>query len=176
MIERGEFHKKCIKRTLSEAINIEVPYKELTLGANWLERLQDEFRSARVEDDEMMQTMRTVRSAHDYLLDPHTAVAVSAAEKLGYNIIEGPNADDTKNPIVIIATASPCKFEGAVTATIGKNGWDQWARESFPPRARATMDASESQPLHYPRPTGLSTSERNSKWREKMLNIVEQNF
>ena len=150
--------------------------QELTLDANWLERLQAEFKSARVDDNEMMQAIRDVRSAHDYLLDPHTAVAVSAAEKLGYNIIEGSNDDDTKNPIVIIATASPCKFEGAVTATIGKDGWDQWARESFPPRARATINASEPQPFHYPRSAGLSEAEQNSKWREQMLNIIEQNF
>lgn len=44
-----------------------------------------------------------------YLIDPHTAVAVSVAEKIW----------DQKNPMVVLSTASPYKFSEKVLAALG---------------------------------------------------------
>ena len=86
VIQTGAFHKSPrMSRTLSEAINIQVPYNferilyyitdqnvdlvrdwmrqmeqthKLDLSVVWLERLQKEFQSARVTDEEMCHRKR----------------------------------------------------------------------------------------------------------------------
>eukprot|EP00584_Thalassiosira_punctigera_P007741 CAMPEP_0172530904 /NCGR_PEP_ID=MMETSP1067-20121228/4506_1 /TAXON_ID=265564 ORGANISM="Thalassiosira punctigera, Strain Tpunct2005C2" /NCGR_SAMPLE_ID=MMETSP1067 /ASSEMBLY_ACC=CAM_ASM_000444 /LENGTH=456 /DNA_ID=CAMNT_0013315209 /DNA_START=17 /DNA_END=1384 /DNA_ORIENTATION=+ len=153
VIENGQFHRKKIEKTLSDAINIEVPYNferiafyvtgekhgtikewmstmeqsgQLTLNAQDLTRLKNDFRSARVTDDEMCSALRRAHAMLNYVADPHTAVAMAAAEKLGYafhteNLLSGKSVE-----MVILATASPCKFQETVTVALGKEGWEQW--------------------------------------------------
>merc|ERR1711990_687135 len=107
VISRGEFHKAPeMLKCLSEAINIQVPYNferviyyltcgdqqlvkswmttmdetsKLTLPAEWLTKLQETFRSARIEDATMLQATRDAFERFDYLACPHTAVAIAAA-------------------------------------------------------------------------------------------------
>lgn len=62
----------------------------------------------------MCQTLLEVRDEYGYVADPHTAVALAAAKKLGYFGNGGLCA--------ILATASPCKFEESVTAALGVDG------------------------------------------------------
>jgi threonine synthase len=47
-----------------------------------------------------------------YVVDPHTAVGIAAAEKL---------AGGLKGPVVALATAHPAKFSRAVKEAIGKS-------------------------------------------------------
>merc|ERR1712079_191513 len=71
-------------------------------------------------------------------IDPHTAVALAAAWRL-YG--EG---NMSKVPAVVMATASPCKFEVALTEAVGAARWSAYlASTDFPNEARAVLSASE---------------------------------
>jgi threonine synthase len=143
----GDFSKsEAMAKTLSDAINIQVPYNmerllffasgsdhskiaelykgmeetdSIQIDADFLAKLKTEFRSARVDDDAMCEAMRDYKRDHDYLCDPHTAVAVGAAKSLGYY-------SPGSSPVCIMATASPCKFEESVTIAVGEEIWKEY--------------------------------------------------
>ena len=66
------------------------------------------FTSARVDLDEMALAMRWAHDAAGQVIDPHTAIGLSAARAL---------PDDT--PVVTLATAHPAKFGDAVERATG---------------------------------------------------------
>eukprot|EP00984_Skeletonema_dohrnii_P012381 scaffold5017_cov105-Skeletonema_dohrnii-CCMP3373.AAC.4 len=220
VIDRGEFHQQKIEKTLSEALNVEVPYnferilfyltggneslvkgwletmdktKQLTLDELWLKRLQQDFQSASITDDEMCNALReTYESSFEhYLCDPHTAVAVAAAKKLGCLCVDESSSrggthqaqaiqskTSPQRKVVIIATASPCKFEEAVTIALGKESWNKWKTNFFPSRAQQTMDLEEVEPFHYhwDHSRFATLKEVQSMWTDKMMHIVTSNF
>ncbi len=73
------------------------------------DQVAGDFRSRSVSEDETIATIGSFHNDHGYLLDPHTAVGVKAAQELR----------DPARPIVCLATAHPAKFGGAVTKAIG---------------------------------------------------------
>ena len=197
VIESGEFHRKRIKKTLSDAINIEVPYnferiayyvtgcnsvlikgwmtemestQQLTIEKEWHEKLKLDFCSARVTDDQLCEALRLVSDKLDYVSDPHTAVAMSAALQLGYEFIE--MSLEGMMPVVIVATASPCKFQEQMTVALGVEGWKSWEANKFPAGACKILDANEVEPYYFPQIDGVLLSEVQSKWRQSMLDIV----
>ena len=147
--------------------------QKLTLQAEWLAKLQTDFCSARVTDEEMCEVLRKANNKLNYVADPHTSVAMAAAEKLGYAFTE---KSKKSMPVVILATASPCKFQEAVTTALGKDGWDNWQKLSFPKRAQNTLERVEKEPYHYPWTSGASLSDVQQQWRTRMLDIVKLNF
>ena len=149
--------------------------RQLTLVPTWLARLKKDFRSACVTDDEMCDALRKANTTLSYVADPHTAVAMAAAEKLGYAFMEETSAEET-NPMVILSTASPCKFEAAVTVALGQDGWKAWKEHHFPVRAQITLQKKEKDFFHYSQIEGSSLKEVQSKWRKTMLNVVKDNF
>jgi len=165
-ISAGEFHRsESMEKTLSDAINVQMPYNmerifyyltgedhslvsawmqetersgQLTLPATWLTKMQEEFSSSRVDDETMCAAVRAAVEQHGYLADPHTAVALAAAWRL-YG--EG---NTSKVPAVVMATASPCKFQVAITEAVGAARWSAYlASTDFPKEARAVLSASE---------------------------------
>ncbi|MEI6487250.1 MAG: threonine synthase [Sphingomonadales bacterium] len=66
------------------------------------------FSSARVEADEMADTMRWALAHTGELIDPHTAIGLAAARR-----------DAGSTPMVTLATAHPAKFPAAVAAATG---------------------------------------------------------
>lgn len=141
---QGQFHRsQQMEKTLSDAINIQVPYNmerilyyltgeqtplirtwmetmdgtgQLSLPQPWLDKLQSIFGSCRVDDEAMCSALRRAYEQHGYLADPHSAVALAAAWKVG--------ADGSKVPLAVLATASPCKFQASVTAALGSERWE----------------------------------------------------
>ena len=150
--------------------------QQLTLENEWLARLQNDFCSARVTDDEMCNALRKVYNTLNYVSDPHTAVAMAAAEKLDYEFTRDPTEDNGMIPMVLIATASPCKFQHAVEVALGKEGWKEWEEKSFPVRARETLQKKEIEPYHYSRMDNASLSDTQAQWRKIMLDIVHCNL
>ena len=73
------------------------------------ERVALDFRSRSVSEAETIATIGAVYREHGYLLDPHTAVGVCAAQDLR----------DADRPVVCLATAHPAKFGAAVARAIG---------------------------------------------------------
>lgn len=89
------------------------------------ERVAADFRSRSVSEEETIATIGDFYRQHDYLLDPHTAVGVKAAQDLRH----------PDRPIVCLATAHPAKFGEAVTRAIG----------SEPPLPPALVDLADKE-------------------------------
>lgn len=150
--------------------------QQLTLEDKWLEKLQVDFLSARVTDDEMCNALRKVHDKLCYVADPHTGVAMAAAEMLGYDFTTEEEPQNKMMSVVLVATASPCKFQHAVEVALGKDGWRHWEETNFPARARKTLHLKENTPFHYPKIVGSSMTELQSQWRKMMIDIVKSNF
>eukprot|EP00041_Stephanoeca_diplocostata_P004081 m.40669 g.40669 ORF g.40669 m.40669 type:complete len:517 (-) comp14847_c0_seq1:469-2019(-) len=158
-MSRGEFWKQRMVRTLSEAINIQVPYNferllylwlesnpsevrkhmecmesegRITLPQDTLKSMQTVLLSAVVTDDQMLETMRSLKENTSYLVDPHTAVAMHCRGQLE------PNDLPEKTPIIVLATAHPCKFEVAVRRALGN---DFWSNEMVSPRQAVELQS-----------------------------------
>ena len=82
----------------------------LSFDENMLHTIQADFASISVSEDETLTTIRQFYQEHNYLLDPHTAVGVKAAQECCSKNI----------PVVCLATAHPAKFGDAVLNAIGK--------------------------------------------------------
>ena len=195
VFETGQFHRaEEMKKTLSEAINIQVPYnferilyyatsgnssivkvwmeemestQKLSLPADFMPYLQYDFQSARITDEEMVQTMRTFRSQFKYLADPHTAVAICGAMRLGYPSKNHPA------PTAIMATASPCKFQEVVTHALGEDEWNAYVQsDKCPQKFRAIMESAEVTPVLYSAVEGQPLSVTQKIWMEQAKGII----
>ena len=83
---------------------------KLNFDENLLHTIQADFASKSVSEEETLATIKQFYLEHNYLLDPHTAVGVNAAQKCCSEDI----------PVVCLATAHPAKFGEAVLKAIGK--------------------------------------------------------
>jgi len=204
-----------MEKTLSEAINIQVPYnferllyyltdedhvlvkkwmetmdstEKLDLDDSWCLKLQAEFKSARITDDELCAMMRKIQEKFNYLMDPHTTVAVAAAEKLGYSLSsssdENENEKTSNNekvdarppPFAILSTASPCKFEESVTFAMGKESWQQYYNTHFPERVKALSEKYEVPPTLYSWTDGAKLCDVQKQWERQARDIINQKF
>jgi threonine synthase len=82
----------------------------LNFDTDLLQTIQADFASKSVSEQETLETIKRFHEKHDYLLDPHTAVGVSAAKEC--------RSEDI--PVVCLATAHPAKFGDAVLKAVGK--------------------------------------------------------
>ncbi len=73
------------------------------------ERVAEDMLSCSVSEAETIETIGEFHRRHGYLLDPHTAVGVRAAQELR----------DPNRPVICLATAHPAKFGDAVFRAIG---------------------------------------------------------
>jgi len=83
---------------------------KLLFDKDTLQTIQHDFASKSVNQEETLATIREFYREHNYLLDPHTAVGVNAAQACA----------STDVPVVCLATAHPAKFGEAVTRAIGR--------------------------------------------------------
>lgn len=208
VVQTGAFHAHDVMhKTLSDAINIQVPYnmerlfyyltdgdhrqvaewyeqgmqKESTSNGSlrivlekaWLTKLQSVFDSARVTDEAMCTALRKAQTIFDYLADPHTAVALSAAEQLGY-LYDVHKKTKTAAATALLATASPCKFEHSVTEAVGPTAWLEYANSSdFPVAAKALMQQLERAPIRYPA-ISFDLNETQQHWEELLQKVVAE--
>ena len=147
---------------------------------NWLTNLQTEFRSARVTDEQLCATMNRVLDDYGYWVDPHTGVAFAAAEQLGYLNVGSDESSrdgegDAKNKVVaLMATASPCKFQNAMTTALGKEKWEEYERDQFPSRGKNLKDKAETPPTAYLAEPGKSLEENQLLWEAKTRELIDQ--
>lgn len=73
-------------------------------------QLAETFDAERTDEDATLATIRTLEAATGYLADPHTAVGVSAAQRV---------ARRSGVPMVTLATAHPAKFPDAIRRAVG---------------------------------------------------------
>jgi threonine synthase len=145
---------------------------KLDLQSEWVEKLLQKFDSARVSDDEMCQCMQKMQALYDYYADPHTCVALAAAEKLGYII----QTESLILPVAILATASPCKFEESCTIALGEDAWQLYKEKMFPNNASEILTKEEKPPiLYYKQPTD-SLSQAQLTWESQAKHIISNCF
>jgi len=191
-ISNGEFHKKDMHKTLSEAINIQVPYnferffyylagedssqvcswmhameekQELTFSPELRAKLAQGLASQAILDDTMLDAMRGAMAHHRYLVDPHTAVAIAAAQqwfRLDKEQLTFTAATQTA-PVVVLSTAHAAKFEEAVRAGLGDHFWDK--EMELPASAQAVMAAGE---------TPIDCFQKGEDWTAKLRELIEK--
>ena len=62
-----------------------------------------------LDENETVEMIKTINNEHKIVVDPHTAVGIGAARKLGLE----------KN-CVVLSTAHPCKFPQAIKDAISR--------------------------------------------------------
>lgn len=75
----------------------------VTADADVLQRVQDDFAAYSVANEECLDTIASYHERHGYLLDPHTACGVAAADKRSAGGVT-----------VALSTAHPAKFDEAI--------------------------------------------------------------
>ena len=132
---RGEYQSAEVKETLSPSMDIQISSNferylydlagnsskqlqlwmdefeqsgKLTVESNLHKKAQQDFASARVDDEEILSVIRKSHQDHKYLLDPHSAVGVCAAEKI-----------EIQTPVICLACAHPAKFSKAIRKALG---------------------------------------------------------
>ncbi|MED5343627.1 MAG: threonine synthase, partial [SAR324 cluster bacterium] len=105
-----------------------------------LEKAQKDFCSASVENTETLETIREIWNRENYLVDPHTAVGIRAAEKNGI-----------ETPYVCLACAHPAKFGEAIQNALGEPPQlpeELMQLESLPTRCEILEARSETVKQH----------------------------
>lgn len=132
---RGEYHSTEVKETLSPSMDIQISSNferylydltgnsskqlqlwmdefeqigELTVESSLQKKAQQDFASARADDEEILSIIRKFHQDHKYLLDPHSAVGVCVAEKI-----------EIRTPVICLACAHPAKFSMAIRKALG---------------------------------------------------------
>ena len=75
-----------------------------------LNEIKKNFTSEMLDENETIEMINSIHEEHQLVVDPHTAVGIGAAKKLGLE----------KN-CVVLSTAHPCKFPKAIEDAISKN-------------------------------------------------------
>jgi threonine synthase len=84
--------------------------RKLALPQPVLEKLRARYSAFASNDDETRAAIAKVYKETGRIIDPHTAVGVAAATKMGA----------APSPVVVLSTAHPAKFPDAVTEAIGR--------------------------------------------------------
>ncbi len=87
--------------------------RKLVLPRPVLEKLRARYSAFASDDAETRAAIATVYKQTGRIIDPHTAVGVAAAMKMG------PLQNQPPSPVVVLSTAHPAKFPDAVSAAIG---------------------------------------------------------
>jgi len=93
---------------------------KITASEEMKRKAQAEMSSASLTKKEILNVIKTIYQKHCYLLDPHSAIGVGAAEKV----------DGVSTPIVCLACAHWGKFTQAVEEAIGK---EELEKIQYPP-------------------------------------------
>jgi threonine synthase len=101
---------------------------EFAIAPGPLNAIRNEFDAFSTEEATCVQEMARVYDESGYTLDPHTAVAVSAARRA--------LARNPATPMIVLGTAHPAKFPDAVAAATG-------TAPSLPPHLADLMSRSE---------------------------------
>ncbi|MDH3300165.1 MAG: threonine synthase [Acidimicrobiia bacterium] len=96
--------------------------------ASWCQVIASDFDGLRLDDEGTLAVIADVLRTTERLVDPHTAVGIHAARKLGKHGV----------PMVTLATADPAKFPDAVESATGR-------RPELPPHLAELFDRTE----HY---------------------------
>lgn len=117
-LNSGKFNPQPSIRTLSNAMDVGNPSnfeRILALFDHNHETIKCFLHGYSITDKETLLTMKSVYNESGYLMDPHTAVGVAAAQKFHAN------CSKQNIPTIILSTAHPAKFPEIVEKATGKN-------------------------------------------------------
>jgi threonine synthase len=96
------------------------------------EKVRGLFEAYRIDEDRTRAAMAAAYKQSGRLIDPHSAVALAAAEEARHD----PSMSKPEGPMVVVATAHPAKFPEAVESATG-------IRPEAPPRLAKLMKLPE---------------------------------
>ena len=85
------------------------------LSKNIKESLEKTFLSYKISDEETLDTIKTIYNKNNYLIDPHTAIAVNAAKKAFVT-----NKIETSTPLIALGCAHPAKFPETIFKSVNR--------------------------------------------------------
>lgn len=115
-LESGLFEPRPSLRTLSNAMDVGDPSNFTRiryLYGDDLKALRQDVRGLRVDDEETRKTIQRIDQEYDYVLDPHTAVGLSALE-------QALSSEPSTTSGIVLATAHPAKFREVVEPILGR--------------------------------------------------------
>src|SRR5262249_49332295 len=121
--------------------------RRFSIAPGPLSEIRTRFAAGRADEEETAAAIRTVCKEADYLVDPHTAVAVAVAEK---------EPRDPAVPMIVLSTAHPAKFPDAVASACGRTpALPDWLADlpTRPQRVTVPPAAQAALPTFIPAPT-----------------------
>jgi len=126
-LQTGTYRARPAQPTLSNAMDVGDPsnFPRLSqIHAEALDALRANVVGISISEDETRRTIREVYRESGYLLDPHSAVGVSAARRARAEMGE-------RRPIIALATAHPAKFGDVIREELGfdpelPEAWRDW--------------------------------------------------
>jgi threonine synthase len=83
------------------------------------------------------------------------------------------SGNNSLSPCVVMATASPCKFQESVTVGLGKGGWAEYrASPMFPASAAGILAKAEVCPTAFDAADDKTLTENQAVWESKMRAII----
>jgi len=178
---QGVFSKQPIHETVSSAIDILVPINfwrflyfnvegDTTKIKEWMETFertgqvifdaetmaeyQKGFLSKSISHEQTLKTIKNVFKEEHYLLDPHGAVAVAAADQL--------KAQLGGHPLICLATAHPAKFHETLEHLLGADQMPQAAMH--PSIEEAKVKCQKNYTCHYSHLHSALKETMNTHW------------
>ncbi len=151
-LQSGKFQPHATHHTLSNAMDVGNPsnFERLNyLFSDDATKMSAMVSGTVVSDDETRATLRTVWGQHQYLMDPHTAVAWTALTRL--------QSQFSGRPMIALGTAHPAKFPEVVQECTGRT----------PP-----IPSSLRAQLHIPRQTVLLDSVTDAPFDALLESII----
>lgn len=114
-LQSGKFEPHATHHTISNAMDVGNPSNFERLNAlfhNDATKMSALISGTVVSDDETRATMKTVWEQHQYLMDPHTAVAWTGLTRV--------QTQFAGHPLIALATAHPAKFPEVVIPATGQ--------------------------------------------------------
>ena len=100
--------KDCSSEATKDVMN-KIKNNSYKIDKNDLDKIKLNFISEMLDEKETVEMIKIINEKHQIVVDPHTAVGIGAARKLGLE----------KN-CVVLSTAHPCKFPNAIQDAISK--------------------------------------------------------
>jgi threonine synthase len=101
--ERLLYDVKNCNSEVTKDVMAEIKNNTYKIDKNDLDKIKKNFVSEMLDENETVEMIKIINEEHQVVVDPHTAVGIGAARKLGLE----------KN-CVVLSTAHPCKFPKAI--------------------------------------------------------------